>query len=1297
MSKSATVRAIPKLKESLKLTKVEASVLLPIIRGGNMTQGAIALSIDDTLANVRKALFSLEKKGLIEKIEGILPIYRALPPILSITETLSSFAKESERIRDNTVAAALKQQSATDTALSKIMKTNEARVKKLNKAFDGYEKEITESVKTQIEKMTILTTEVLTDYSQKLQVALETINQDLESTLGEQLTLLQEELDKSQKQLTTATKKITRDFNKWLKAEKVSSVQSIKDLQAKTTKLTKAAKSTIRKAHQSSETVLISTTEQLSAVLNVRTLETTNTMSELITDISLSLKQKTAALDSNLSQALVMSQSTLEETSAQARANADLHVDATRKKLDDAVATTKAFTDITIEWKSDVNSYLDTAAQSVLAQLEQLSGSENAFLEVVRTALTGFVEKANSSVNNEYKSLRAISRGLSSDTETFMNAARASVLELLQNEVDGEQERLLQTSESLLSQLEKWNTKTTKGIDKKVTAAVREVSSVLDTEAAEMASLADNIASRLKSSFSTVRTTTETKNEGIIANIKKSASKYEASIEAKLAELASKYVEVTQQEVVEARTLYDSLNTRLNNRLTQSVATMNSYVSNAQKEISNSVNEQVSRIDNHAEEMREEFHIRIEDITTQFITLTQSIESTFNGLLSSQTVEARDLISSAHTEFRSAIKSEMSLLDEDSIKLQQEFASEIGMRVDSVVESTAALQRTLDAFTAEKRDEISKNMQDTIGGIEATLEVAQESLAELETGTVGQFVESIQQVSREFGTSVAGARDNITERLASIRDDTAGILAKNTSSVKGSVDTYLSEENESLHRVIGISSTKLDTLSSSNIKKSSKKIEEFQTLLETQQAQVVEERTKSRKAVMKTIQDRKSEAVMAFDAAQVWIESSMGNMKSSVDSFGSKLNNEIMHVQSNLDKISGTSISNLKERSEQQIDQLEEISKSFLAHTESQLKMGLNDFDSDSEIILNSTIDALAELPEKMANEIDSTFKKAIANNKETLDVLESNVSIKATEFEATAQTSCDEINSFIERISNQVATSRESSIEETQQAALISNQHAARKFESIGVDLKASISSSSYELIEGLLAEINERSTGISDTSSAANSDIDTLTHKVRKTRTDAITTASETRQESLNTWAGETKELSQEVALIHQASISGVVESTRSIIELLNSIHSASEEYELLPTENTWYLSGKDEICAHILDMSQRAEESMVISVISGDCLDYKKLSKVKAPPRRVIVVPETEDPDPEIELLKGWRIWESKSPMLLAVMDDKEILIGGQSEGDAPLCVLSRDESYLRLYHDSLGPKLVQNARK
>jgi hypothetical protein len=155
---------------------------------------------------------------------------------------------------------------------------------------------------------------------------------------------------------------------------------------------------------------------------------------------------------------------------------------------------------------------------------------------------------------------------------------------------------------------------------------------------------------------------------------------------------------------------------------------------------------------------------------------------------------------------------------------------------------------------------------------------------------------------------------------------------------------------------------------------------------------------------------------------------------------------------------------------------------------------------------------------------------------------------------------------------------------------------------------------------------------------------------------------------------------------------TITGMTGSTEGTMKTLEALHKASDELLKTPTENTWYLTGTEEVCAHIIDMALRAENSVVISLLDPACLDLKQLAKVKKPRRRVLVIPESEETDPAFESLQGWRIWQTKSPMLLAIIDDKEIVIGGARESDAPLAVASIDDAYLRLYHDVLGPRIV-----
>ncbi len=108
----------------------------------------------------------------------------------------------------------------------------------------------------------------------------------------------------------------------------------------------------------------------------------------------------------------------------------------------------------------------------------------------------------------------------------------------------------------------------------------------------------------------------------------------------------------------------------------------------------------------------------------------------------------------------------------------------------------------------------------------------------------------------------------------------------------------------------------------------------------------------------------------------------------------------------------------------------------------------------------------------------------------------------------------------------------------------------------------------------------------------------------------------------------------------------------------------------------------------------MAHRAETSVVVSVHDLSCLDLKTLARIKKPRRRVLIVPETDEPDPALESLDGWRIRHTNTPMLLSVRDDSEILVGGALDSDTPIAVISEDASYLKLYHDVLGPRLIRS---
>ncbi|MHA2085300.1 MAG: hypothetical protein ACXABD_16205 [Candidatus Thorarchaeota archaeon] len=162
-------------------------------------------------------------------------------------------------------------------------------------------------------------------------------------------------------------------------------------------------------------------------------------------------------------------------------------------------------------------------------------------------------------------------------------------------------------------------------------------------------------------------------------------------------------------------------------------------------------------------------------------------------------------------------------------------------------------------------------------------------------------------------------------------------------------------------------------------------------------------------------------------------------------------------------------------------------------------------------------------------------------------------------------------------------------------------------------------------------------------------------------------------------------------------EATLGIIGESVEASMNTLEAIRNASEDIIAIPTENTWYLIGNDEIAAHMMDMAQRAKESVILSVLSSEGLNTKLLSKIKEPKIKVLIVPESEEPVPALESLKGWRIWETDSPVLLSIIDENEIVIGGSDVSKQPLAVASSDASYLRLYHDIIGPMLINQSKR
>ncbi len=1293
MSKSAT-KVVPILTENLGLTKAEATVLLPVIHGGNMTAGGVSLVSGEELKKTESTLERLVKKGFVLKIDGIVPVYRAVPPLTATSDTLASMIEKINTLTEETHKAIQLTTQEAEKAIEDLLKSQRTRDETLNDELEQLESDFSETIREKTEEVTELTNTALTGYTQTVEDALASLDTLLDDDLGSKLMELQEELDSSQKELSKDIKKIAREFDKWFTKEKKDVSRSIAQISNKAKTLHDSKSSAISNSFVTIESKFDGCAESISTTMNEEALGACNTISEVVNNITEDLKIRSTQLEKDLSQAFVSSRSNLEQIIKDARSANQAQSEQAKKKIESAVNIAQAFSGSIESWSTEVTEFVQASAKSVDSQLDQVSSTQNAFIDVVRNSIDSHLEKTNTNLSEQYSALRTIARSMSSDTESFLLEARSAVTNLLQERIVTDQERMEAINDSLMKSINKWGEKAAKSIDKKVGLAMDEITSVLDTEVGEFNTLTENMRSRLNSSFASVKSNMQTKNDASLLSIKKFVQDYESQMESKLAEVIKNYIDVSQQQVKESKELYESLNNRLNERLSESVSSLSSYISRVQKEIDGAIDDQMKRVDTRAQEMREDFHVHVEDITRQFMTFTEGLEATFNGMISSQTVEARDLITSAHSDFKNALRAESEQLNSDSLKIQQEYASEIGLKIDSIVESSASLKRVLEEFSVEKKSEISKTTDETLEGIEEALNATISALTDLESGTLKQIGENLTQVSKEFEGSVQASRDTVSERLSSIRDEAESILSKSASGVKSTVETYASEESESKQRLAAETSKQLDALAAKTVKKAQKQVEVHQEQLAESEVEMVEVRTGTRDEVMSAIETRKAEADVALEAANVWIESAAENIETSLESYGSKLDNEVLVMQQGLTKAAEDAASSIQESGSTRVNRFEEISNAFLKKVEGAIRSQSTSFIEGSEASLNKSLDAMSEMPDTLSTKVSKILHDVITVTKLEASELSSEIEREIDGFQAGAKTLSDEFSTLLDKTSEQFSRSYSDTIEQTQQSAVLSNQHATRKFESIGLDLKASLSSSSYELAENLRSDSAEKSAEIIESSNKSLNAISERLSATRTSRTDLINSVAQEREKELKGWStklrGKTSEVRKKIdSILEQAS-----DTTCGTLEMIKAINEVSEDLLSSVSSDTWYLSGNEEGCAHIMDMAQRAEKSVILSVLNLECLDLKKLSKLKKPIRKVLVIPHTEERNPSLDTLTDWRIWETHSPQMFALIDDSEILIGGQEEAQESLFLISRNDSYLKLYHDVIGPQLIEN---
>ncbi|TET12013.1 MAG: hypothetical protein E3J86_01270 [Candidatus Thorarchaeota archaeon] len=1292
MSNEAVTEVVSVLKKNLGISDAESKTLLPILIGGNMTAGGVSQMIGETFPTVRKTLGRLVKKGLIKEIEGIVPVYRAIPPNLSLSKELSAINNAVSDLTDISEKTFSSKIEEIDTAIGNIIDSKGKSLETIGKSLTTYEDSMSELVSSRIEQVKTSASAVMESLSEDLEEVMNKLDISLDNRLGSKIIELQGEIDKSQLALNREVKRISRQFDRWLKAERKGTLVTITEFESNSASLIKAARKAVTKTLTASSELLQNVTQKTTKILSSMVSTASDEGVEVLTTVSGDLTQLLTHVESELEQTYLAGQDTLRKVLVEARTiPADLG-DFTKNRINVSAEIAETVIGTVSAWKEEVSNFMDVASHSVTSQLNQVASTDAKYIEVTKNTLTSHVEKLNGMLKDEYDELQNLSTTLGKDCETTLADTRLLVLELLDKQNLREQERCDTAAKTLHNTLDGWVGSTVQSIEKKLSDTSTDVSTIMNTETSELNRVAETMNSRLKSAFNSIIKSTTTKNEALINAVKITTHNFEASVGSRLEELIGSFTTTTEKQVRDSKKLFERLRDRLDKRMTKSITTIISQANHIQDEIDTTIQQQDSRINQHTLAIREEFHTHLEDITRQFVTLTQGLEATFNGLLSSQTAETQDLVASTHTEFKTSLKNEMKSLKEDSQKLRQEYSAELGMKIDEVAASVAGMKKNLEEVAVQKRHEISESMADALGKLEASIQSTETSLRDMESGTIEQFIDTMDQVSHEFNISIDGARDNIAERLDTVRLDTTAALEKSSAAAKTAADSFISDQKEHKQRSLASTSKKINRLTTKRVKTATASIEEFHALLSGRETGGVKERNTTKDDVIAAIEARRSEVAQAFDAASVWVDSTVSNVTTSLETFGSKLGNELTLLQSNLLKSASDASDLISERGDEAINQFAEIATTLIQTSEEAVTSRINAFGSDCAASLVKGNEAFTQMPNKIAEKIEALDAKIAEETTQSYSVVVDKLASSFTEFQRSSESASEEFRNLLEQASIQTTEKRNEAIEAVQESANLTNQQASQKLETIGLELKTQLSTETSYLIEKARSDLTKKNLILTESVTEANNLASEAMSALHQGRSDALTDFNDQVDKSFRRTSKEQKEKISTLNTTFRETIVGVTELTTKAVDILDAIHNATDILLNVPTERTWYLSGSEELCAHIIDMARRAKESVVISVPDVACLDITQLAKVRGVMRKVLIIPETDEI--ELETLTGWRIWHTKTPMLLSVIDDREILVGGTGDSKSPLAVVSEDESYLKLYHDIIGPRLIRS---
>ena len=207
-------------------------------------------------------------------------------------------------------------------------------------------------------------------------------------------------------------------------------------------------------------------------------------------------------------------------------------------------------------------------------------------------------------------------------------------------------------------------------------------------------------------------------------------------------------------------------------------------------------------------------------------------------------------------------------------------------------------------------------------------------------------------------------------------------------------------------------------------------------------------------------------------------------------------------MQRNLQKAAEEASADVFERGNTDIDKLAEITSTLFEDAESTVTARIDDFGGSCANALVKGNDAFTSIPNTMTEKIAEIDTVIIKETNQSYSMVADKLASSFTEFQRSAESASEEFRNLLEKSSIETTEKRNEAITAVQESSNLTNQHAARKLETIGLELKTQLSTQSSTFIEKNQSDLAAKNLVLTEVVTAASNQASEGLTLLRQTR---------------------------------------------------------------------------------------------------------------------------------------------------------------------------------------------------